>query len=323
MIPMSPSASGDPPKSDADQQRAQPAVILLPTGDDSVVISAVTPVLLLFDTATFHYVPVAARIVTVSGCAHQVSSEPLRLPLIVEVQDAVAPYRGGTRSRLARQADRHVVAPTTANTDLTGRAQTILTAGVPDPRTATATGLTGSADLQWHGDNRRSQVPTTVASPGQQPERQREPHLANPLVVLVSDQARQSHFGRTVCGPRATESSAPTSNTNASGQASINLDAGSANQSDRYRDRIGPHTSGVQATTLSQGPGSDLAGGVFRRRDRAYRDDRRCFDGPAGAGESRWRQEFGDGNLTVAPATLNIPQGATAGTPRSPGYRAV
>ena len=127
------------------------------------MITAVTPVLpAVSDTATFHYVPVAARIIAVSGDAQSgLIGTAFGLPLIVEVQDAGgAPYRGGypVTFGVASGPTGTSVAPTTVNTDLTGRAQTVLTAGSARRDPLGDCDCDGSdrlaADLQRHGDDR-------------------------------------------------------------------------------------------------------------------------------------------------------------------------
>src|SRR5262249_57394819 len=120
---------------------------------------------------SFHYVPVAARIVPISGDAQSgLIGTAFALPIIVEVQDGSgAPYRGGypVTFGVASGPTGTSVAPTTVNTDLTGRAQTIMTAGSAVGTvsvTATAAGLTGSP-LPFSGTVTIGGpgVPTTVA----------------------------------------------------------------------------------------------------------------------------------------------------------------
>ena len=193
---------------------SQAVVLAPPTGDDSVVITAVTPVLpAVSDTATFHYVPVAARIIAVSGDAQSgLIGTAFGLPLIVEVQDAGgAPYRGGypVTFGVASGPTGTSVAPTTVNTDLTGRAQTVLTAGSAVGAlsvTATATGLTGSPLTSTARRNWWSRLPTTVAVAGGNNQSDSLSHLLpNPLVVLVSDRASAIPFRASPFrGPRAT-----------------------------------------------------------------------------------------------------------------------
>ena len=167
---------------------SQAVILAPPTGDDSVVITAVTPVLpAVSDTATFHYVPVAARIVAVSGDAQSgLIGTVFALPLIVEVQDAGgAPYRGGypVTFGVASGPGGTSVAPTTITTDLTGQAQTVVTAGNSAGAlsvTARATGLTGSP-LTFNGT-------ATIGGPG------------IPTAVAVAGGNNQSAVVNTVLG---------------------------------------------------------------------------------------------------------------------------
>jgi hypothetical protein len=292
------------------------------------VITAVTPVLpAVSDTATFHYVPLAARIIAVSGDAQSgLIGTAFGLPLIVEVQDAGgAPYRGGypVTFGVASGPTGTSVAPTTVNTDLTGRAQTVLTAGSAVGTlsvTATATGLTGSP-LTFNGTVTTGGpgVPTTVAVAGGNNQSDSLNHvLANPLVVLVSDQFGNPVSGVTVSWTASDGSlSAPTSNTNTSGQASINWTLGSAQASPTVTATVSGLTPVVfTATTLFPGPQILISqAGVPGVGIGLTATINVALSGPAGAGGVAVALASSQTSIfTVVPSTLNIPQGASAGT---------